>query len=192
MTVVPGVTAAPPRHDRRPPPILALPHPRLPLPLRPTPLAPPPGTRDFQSMCFSTTASFAAGTSLSAIGVVTLRHAKRTAEVPFALIPLLFGIQHPTEGGVWLTFSHDAPAPGAARRHIGRFPGSPVVSTAPGSRKQYATRCANAWGRSRAFASSGVVNGTSPIPEGSKAQRSAEVRGILPFRRSVCGLFRDK
>lgn len=61
-------------------------------------------------MCFSATASFVAGTSLSAIGVATLRRAETISEVPFALVPLLFGIQQLTEGVIWLTFSHNAPA----------------------------------------------------------------------------------
>ncbi len=60
-------------------------------------------------MCFSASASFIAGTSLSTIGVATLRKAEGTAEQPFAMIPLLFGIQQLTEGVIWLTFSHDAP-----------------------------------------------------------------------------------
>ncbi len=60
-------------------------------------------------MCFSATASFVAGTSLSAIGVATLQRVERKSEIPFALIPLLFGIQQLTEGVIWLTFSHDAP-----------------------------------------------------------------------------------
>lgn len=60
-------------------------------------------------MCFSATASFTAGTLLSAVGVATLRAAKTRAERPFAMIPLLFGIQQLIEGVIWLTFSHDAP-----------------------------------------------------------------------------------
>ena len=60
-------------------------------------------------MCFSAAASFVAGTSLSAIGVTTLRRAETKTEVPFAAIPLLFGIQQLTEGVIWLTFRHDAP-----------------------------------------------------------------------------------
>lgn len=60
-------------------------------------------------MCFSATASFIAGTTLSAVGVATLRHAQTRSEVPFAAIPLLFGVQQLTEGVIWLTFSHDAP-----------------------------------------------------------------------------------
>jgi len=60
-------------------------------------------------MCFSASASFIAGTSLSGIGVATLRSTKASAERPLALIPLLFGIQQLTEGVIWLTFRYDAP-----------------------------------------------------------------------------------
>ena len=60
-------------------------------------------------MCFSAPASFIAGASLSAIGVATLKRTQSRSEVPFAFIPLLFGIQQLTEGVLWLTFSHDAP-----------------------------------------------------------------------------------
>ena len=61
-------------------------------------------------MCFSATASFVAGASLSAIGVVTIKSAERRSELPFAAIPLLFGIQQTVEGVMWLTFRQDAPA----------------------------------------------------------------------------------
>ena len=60
-------------------------------------------------MCFSATASFVAGTSLSLIGVATLKTVKEKSEIPFAMIPLLFGVQQLTEGVIWLTFSRDAP-----------------------------------------------------------------------------------
>jgi hypothetical protein len=60
-------------------------------------------------MCFSASASFVAGTTLSAVGVATLRRAETRTEQPLAMIPLLFGIQQLTEGVIWLTFSHDAP-----------------------------------------------------------------------------------
>jgi hypothetical protein len=60
-------------------------------------------------MCFSATASFVAGTTLSVIGVATITKVKQRSELPFALIPLLFGIQQIIEGVIWLTFSHDAP-----------------------------------------------------------------------------------
>ena len=60
-------------------------------------------------MCFSATASFISGTALCVIGIATLKQIKVSVEVPFALIPLLFGIQQLTEGVIWLTFSHDRP-----------------------------------------------------------------------------------
>lgn len=60
-------------------------------------------------MCFSATASLVAGTSLSAIGVATLTNVRQRSEIPFAMIPLLFGIQQLTEGVLWLTFVHEAP-----------------------------------------------------------------------------------
>jgi hypothetical protein len=60
-------------------------------------------------MCFSASASFIAGASLSAVGVATLKRTERTAELPLAMIPLLFGIQQLTEGVIWLTFHRNAP-----------------------------------------------------------------------------------
>lgn len=60
-------------------------------------------------MCFSAPASFIAGTALSVIGVAALKRTESKSEIPFALIPLLFGIQQLIEGVVWLTFSYDAP-----------------------------------------------------------------------------------
>lgn len=59
-------------------------------------------------MCFSASASFAAGTTLSVIGVATLKNVKSKSELPFALMPLLFGVQQLSEGAIWLTFGHDA------------------------------------------------------------------------------------
>lgn len=56
-------------------------------------------------MCFSATASFVAGSTLSAVGVVTIKNARQKTELPFASIPLLFGIQQITEGVIWLSFS---------------------------------------------------------------------------------------
>ncbi len=60
-------------------------------------------------MCFSATASFIAGVSLSALGIVTVKKAERKTEVPFAMIPLLFGVQQIVEGMLWLSFRFDAP-----------------------------------------------------------------------------------
>jgi len=65
-------------------------------------------------MCFSATASFVAGTSLSAI------------ELPFAMIPLLFGIQQLVEGIIWLTFRYDAPVLKPANSPVCAFSLSPT------------------------------------------------------------------
>lgn len=60
-------------------------------------------------MCFSATASFVAGSALSVLGVATLRATRRRAEIAFAAVPLLFGIQQMVEGALWLSFRYDAP-----------------------------------------------------------------------------------
>ncbi len=60
-------------------------------------------------MCFSATASFTAGVSLSVLGVAILQKAERKAEIPVAMIPLLFGVQQIIEGMLWLSFRFDAP-----------------------------------------------------------------------------------
>ena len=54
-------------------------------------------------MCFSAPASFIAGAALSSLGVVTVTKVQEKKELPFALLPLLFGIQQLAEGFVWLT-----------------------------------------------------------------------------------------
>ena len=58
-------------------------------------------------MCFSATASFTAGALLAGVGAVTLRSARRQAEIPYASIPLLFGVQQVIEGALWLTVTND-------------------------------------------------------------------------------------
>lgn len=60
-------------------------------------------------MCFSATASFIVGVSLSALGVATLKKTEQRAEVLFAMIPLLFGVQQIIEGMLWLSFRFNAP-----------------------------------------------------------------------------------
>ena len=60
-------------------------------------------------MCFSATASFVAGATLSVLGVATLRMVRRRSQVAFAAIPLLFGLQQLVEGMLWLSFGFDAP-----------------------------------------------------------------------------------
>lgn len=49
-------------------------------------------------MCFFASASFIAGTSLSAIGAAAITKTEAQSERPFAMIPLLFGFQQLTEG----------------------------------------------------------------------------------------------
>ena len=44
-------------------------------------------------MCFSAQASFTAGTVLLIVGAATVRRARARSELPYACIPLLFGIQ---------------------------------------------------------------------------------------------------
>ena len=56
-------------------------------------------------MCFSAGASFGASAILGTIGIVTLKKAKTTNEIPFALIPLLFGAQQAAEGALWIGLS---------------------------------------------------------------------------------------
>jgi len=60
-------------------------------------------------MCFSATASFTAGTALSAVGGLTLRKSRGKVELPLALVPLLFGVQQLTEGVLWLSLRNDLP-----------------------------------------------------------------------------------
>ena len=60
-------------------------------------------------MCFSATASFTAGAALLIVGTVTTRRAGRSADLAFAAVPLLFGVQQILEGALWLTFPDKAP-----------------------------------------------------------------------------------
>lgn len=59
-------------------------------------------------MCFSATVSFIAGVSLTIMGVSTVRMTKSKAQIPFAMIPLLFGVQQLIEGVLWLSFKFEA------------------------------------------------------------------------------------
>ena len=68
-------------------------------------------------MCFSATASFTAGAALLGMGVFTIGRARRAAEVPFALIPGLFGVQQLIEGFLWLTFPDKAPHANSVLSH---------------------------------------------------------------------------
>lgn len=59
-------------------------------------------------MCFSASASFLVGASLLVVGATTLNKVSHRAELPFASIPLLFGVQQLVEGGIWLGLQFDA------------------------------------------------------------------------------------
>lgn len=72
-------------------------------------------------MCFSATASFTAGIGLLAIGAFTTSRVSRQAELPFALIPALFGVQQLIEGGLWLTFPDNAPIANSVLTHLYSF-----------------------------------------------------------------------
>lgn len=72
-------------------------------------------------MCFSATASFTTGAGLFVVGVLTVRRCKRRSDLPFALVPVLFGIQQWLEGMLWLTFSTNAPTLNAALTQIYSF-----------------------------------------------------------------------
>ena len=68
-------------------------------------------------MCFSATASFSASAFLFLAAAVTLKSVRHRREIPFAAIPLLFGIHQLCEGVIWLTFSHPAPLLNAVMTH---------------------------------------------------------------------------
>jgi hypothetical protein len=72
-------------------------------------------------MCFSATASFAAASVLLAVGAVALGRVRGPRELPFAAIPLLFGVQQLVEGVIWLSFEHEAPALNAFMAHVYSF-----------------------------------------------------------------------
>lgn len=69
-------------------------------------------------MCFAASASFVAGTALLAVGAVTVRKASTRAEVPFAAIPLLFGIQQLVEGALWVVLVADAARAGTVLTQV--------------------------------------------------------------------------
>ncbi len=53
-------------------------------------------------MCFSATASFGSAAVLGSLGVGAIIKAKENRQIPFAAIPLIFGIQQCIEGFLWL------------------------------------------------------------------------------------------
>ncbi len=53
-------------------------------------------------MCFSAAASFSASAVCAAAGVMAIRRADR-ADLPLALIPMIFALHQAIEGLVWMT-----------------------------------------------------------------------------------------
>jgi hypothetical protein len=60
-------------------------------------------------MCFSAGASFAGGVIISSIGIASVSKARKSPQIVFAGIPLLFGLQQFAEGCLWLTLPHPDP-----------------------------------------------------------------------------------
>jgi len=58
-------------------------------------------------MCFSATASFITGGCLTVLGTLMVRRINKRSELPFAAIPLLFGIQQLVEGLLWIAIDHE-------------------------------------------------------------------------------------
>ena len=54
-------------------------------------------------MCFSAGASFAGAALISAVGVATVRKARKPQQRLFTVIPLFFGFQQCAEGVLWVT-----------------------------------------------------------------------------------------
>ena len=52
-------------------------------------------------ICFSATASTFTGVALLVVGIITVRRADRLAQIPYAAIPLIFGMQQLVEGYQW-------------------------------------------------------------------------------------------
>jgi len=69
-------------------------------------------------MCFSPAASFTAAAGLSSLGILTLSKVRRKEEIPFAMIPLLFGIQQAVEGFVWISIQQGNVTMNSIASHI--------------------------------------------------------------------------
>src|SRR5687767_3856596 len=57
-------------------------------------------------MCFSSSASFIASAALFTVGVASIKAKSAPAQMPFAVIPLLFAFQQLCEGFLWLSFTN--------------------------------------------------------------------------------------
>ena len=72
-------------------------------------------------MCFSAEASFTASAVLLIVGAATVRRARVRSALPYAWIPVLFGIQQLLEGALWLTFPDRAPLLNSVLTHAYSF-----------------------------------------------------------------------
>ncbi|WP_030761021.1 MULTISPECIES: DUF6629 family protein [unclassified Streptomyces] len=61
-------------------------------------------------MCWSATADLAAGTVISAVGIVCLARVRRARDLPVAALPLLLGVHQLVEAAVWSTGGGCSPA----------------------------------------------------------------------------------
>lgn len=57
-------------------------------------------------MCFSASASFGASVILTTVGVAAMRKVQTRSHLPFAAIPLLFGVQQFVEGLLWIALAN--------------------------------------------------------------------------------------
>jgi hypothetical protein len=62
-------------------------------------------------MCFSAEASFAGGAVITVIGAAALTKIKKREQIPFGIIPLIFGLQQCAEGVLWVTLKSGHPGP---------------------------------------------------------------------------------
>jgi hypothetical protein len=60
-------------------------------------------------MCFSTEASFTAGSILLISGIVSVKKSTESKQLFFASIPVIFAVQQFSEGFLWLSFTGDNP-----------------------------------------------------------------------------------
>lgn len=72
-------------------------------------------------MCFSPEASFTAGVVLLGIGTLAVKRVCHRRELPYALIPVAFGMQQILEGVLWLTFADQTSHLQSALTHLYQF-----------------------------------------------------------------------
>lgn len=61
---------------------------------------------------------FRRGAALLVVGTFTTSRARHAAELPFALIPALFGVHQLIEGALWLTFTDQVPNVNTVLTHV--------------------------------------------------------------------------